>query len=129
MKKICSILLTLSISLNSFSQEAVKLTKDQPAPFTGILITFDDANNWRKDSVERDGLKAINESLNATIKLQDDIITRQNTQKTVLLDQNDKLAMRLGEAQSLGTWEKVGFIALGIAASGVAAIAFKKVYQ
>ena len=125
------LLLISSIALNvpSRAEDAVILQKNSPAPFTGILMDNTMVNDLRKASVERDGLVNLNASLTRSMTLQDDIITRQNNQKITLLDQNDKLALRLGEERSIGTWERIGFMALGIAASGMAALAYKKAYQ
>ncbi len=120
MKILLSSLITLSLSLNTFAQDAVPLESGQKAPFTGILISNPTANELRSAVVERDGLKSINSSLNITVKLQDDIIARQNHQKTLLLDQNDKLALRLGEERSVGTWEKIGWFTLGVLATAAA---------
>ena len=125
-------LLIFSIALSLVSpiraEDAVILQKNSPAPFTGILMDNTMVNDLRRAVIERDGLTSINESLKRSMALQDDIIARQLTQKGILLEQNDKLAVRLGESQSMGTWERAGFITIGILASGVAALAFKKIY-
>jgi len=128
MNRLLISLIALSLVSNSFAQDAVVLNTGDKAPFTGILITNSQVNDLRRAVIERDGLTSINESLKRSMALQDDIIARQLTQKGILLEQNDKLAVRLGESQSMGTWERVGFVVMGIAASGVAALAFKKIY-
>jgi hypothetical protein len=124
-----SILLTLAISVNITAQDAVKLNKDDKAPFTGILVTHEALDSLRKDVIERDGLKLINTSLNSTITMQEEIISRQNNQREILMNQNEKLAKSLNDERSMKTWERIGLVGLGILASGVAAVAFNKAYK
>jgi hypothetical protein len=124
-----SILLILATSVNTVAQDAVKLNKDDKAPFTGILVTVEALDSLRKDVIERDGLKLINQSLNNTITLQEEIISRQNNQRVMLMDQNDKLAKSLQSERSMKSWERIGLVGLGILASGAAALAFNKAYK
>ena len=122
-----SLTLLTSLSLNTFAQDAVQLEKDQKAPFTGILITNAIGNEMRSAVIERDAFAKMNESLNKIVTSQDSIISKQNQQKTILLEQNDKLALRLGDERSMGNYERIGWFVLGIVATGAAGYAIGRI--
>lgn len=98
-----------------------------PAPFTGILLSSDMVNDLRKAVIERDAIKLQNDSLNKIVTMQDDNFLHQQSKVTILLQQNDLLAERLNDSQSMNNWEKVGLVSLGIIAALVGAYGFKQV--
>lgn len=97
-----------------------------PVPFTGILMTSDMANDLRKAVIERDAIKLQNDSLNKIVTMQDDNFLHQQNKVGILLTQNDQLAERLNESQSMNNWEKAGLVSLGIVAALVGAYGFKQ---
>lgn len=108
--------LLIVTSLSSNCQDAIPIKQGETAKFTGILITSELSDDLRKAVIQRDSFQAQNESLNTIIKLQDDNFLHQQKKVTILLEQNDKLALRLGEERSVGKWEKITYFALGVAA-------------
>ncbi len=99
----------------------------EAAPFTGLLFEPSYANDLRKTIIEFDGLTAINGSLNKSLVLQEDIITHERAKVTMLLEQNDKLAVQLQKSQSMNTWEKVAWLSLGMLAVGIGAYGVHKI--
>jgi hypothetical protein len=89
-----------------YSQDAIPIQKDTPAPFTGVLLPPDKAQDMKNTIFEKNALKKMNDSLNITINLQDDLINRKNNQITTVLNQNDKLAKTAYEERSMSNTEK-----------------------
>lgn len=68
----------------------------------------------------------LNESLEKSIELYKSNEQIQQNKVNLLLEQNDKLAQRLNDSQSLNSWERFGLFVLGIAATVGAGMAIKK---
>lgn len=109
------------------SPKVTPVYKNDSVPFDGILFPAEDANKVRQAIIENDSLTIINTSLQNSLKLQDDAFNHQQVKVQLLLDQNDKLAQRLGESQSMNTWEKIGWTAFGMFAVGLGAYGLKAV--
>lgn len=107
-------LISLLISNIALSDDPTLLNKDQAAPYQGLLFSIQKANELKNTAIERDNLLKINESLNKSLSLQDDIINRQNQKVDILLNQNDKLAKSLGDERTIGSWERYGYVLLGV---------------
>tara|TARA_R110000868_G_scaffold66014_14_gene197061 strand:- start:257 stop:655 length:399 start_codon:yes stop_codon:yes gene_type:complete len=128
MNKINFLLSVSALLSNSvMAQEAAFLQEKQPAPFTGILITTDAAQKLKNAAVERDGLIEEKASYERSIELYKKADELQLKKIDILLVQNDKLALRLGESQSMNTWEKLGWLSLGIIATGIAGYSVGKI--
>lgn len=103
-KIVLSLLLIGNLAL---AQDAVYLTKDQPAPFEGYLINPKATKDLYNIKLERD-------SLQKQLDLSQKNNALEEQKSSILLDQNTKLAQTAYNAQSLSTWEKIGYIALGV---------------
>jgi hypothetical protein len=115
----------LSISINVKAQDAVMLEAGQKAPFTGILMVPSLAQDLRKAVIERDSLVVQKESYERSLALTKTITEANEKKISILLEQNDKLALRLGEERSMGNWERLGWLSIGIIATGIAAYGIK----
>lgn len=125
MKNLLSLLM-LSISLTSVkAQDALMLEKDQKAPFTGILIKPETVQDLRKAVIERDGLIEQKASYERTIELYKKNEELYTKKVDLLTTQNDKLALRLADEREIGTWERIGWVSLGIVATGIAVYGLK----
>lgn len=110
------------------AQEAVQpINKGSAAPFTGILFPEKDAQDLRKELIELDTTKLLNESLQKSLSLEHDSFDHQQAKINLLLDQNDKLAERVYKADSFSTWEKIGWFGLGILTTGLCFYGLKKI--
>jgi len=114
-----ALILTLLTNI-AYAEEGVYLEKDKPAPYTGYLLPKDKLVELRNNTWERDTLKVQNDSLNRSLKLQDDIIAKKDDQLKLYSDQNDKLAVTVSRAESMNSWEKIGFIGLGVLLTSLA---------
>ena len=120
---------TVPFIVISNSPDAIYLTKDQKAPYNGYLLPEDKLVELRNNTLERDTLKTENASLNTSLKLQDDIISKKDAQLTLYSDANDRLAKTAYNEQSLNTWEKLAFIGLGILITGAAISGVHALYK
>lgn len=75
------------------------------------------AKNVRDRLIDSESFSRINESLQKSLELYKSNEQIQQNKVNLLLEQNDKLAQRLGESQSLNNWERFGLFVLGIAAT------------
>jgi hypothetical protein len=117
-----SSIITLSV-LSSNAQEAVPLEQGKAAPFTGILLTPKAAQDLKNAVIERDGLVEQKASYERSMEYYRKSDELQQKKLNIVLEQNDKLALRLGEERSMSTWEKIGYFSLGIIATGIAGYA------
>ena len=120
------ILLIFSITVNSFAGEAVLLEQNKPAPFSGILFPKEQAEQMRKELLERDSLIIINKSLEESIKHNKDIIQISDLKINNLSEQNDNLAKSLYSERSMTNWERLAFFALGVIGTGLAVYGIKE---
>lgn len=111
----------------SYSQDAVYLTKDSVTPFDGFLITAEKVNEFRTSLIERDSYKSLNDSLEKSLTMQQDINNNNIKKVNILLNQNDNLAINLADARSTSDWMKIGCFLLGMLTTLVGAIAISKV--
>lgn len=129
MNKIKNLLVTLLVfsmivSNSAFADDALVLNKGQPAPFTGLLLTEDKANEVYNDIKK---YKLLNESLEKSVILYKQNEELYDKKVNILLEQNDKLAENLLQARTTSNWEKVlwfglGFLSVGLGIYGVKAI-------
>lgn len=125
MKKLITILLIISHWV--FADEAVFLNKNDPAPYDGFLITPAKVQEIKQVKFERDTYLKLNESYDKSLKLQEDINSKNQDKIKLLLDQNDKLAKTAYDSQSINTLEKAlwfvgGMVAVGLGAYGISQV-------
>lgn len=113
----------------ALAEDAVYLDKDKPAPYAGYLLPQDKLVQLRNNTFERDTLKFQNESLNTSLKLQDDIIAHKDQQMTLYSNQMDSLAKTAYSASNMNTWERIGWIALGIGITGLSIYGVHALYH
>lgn len=128
---IISIVLSNAIVLNNaFAEEdAVYLAKDSKAPYAGILLPVEKAAELRKNLIELDTLKAINESYTKSIQMYKQSIQLSEDKYNTLLNQNDKLALALVESRQSNDLQKIIWFGLGVLATGFALYGAKKATQ
>lgn len=124
------ILLTYSISRFAiaetdphFENKGYTLTQDS------WVFSPDKAKSVRDRLIDLETTSKINESLNKSLELYKSNEQLQQNKINLLLEQNDKLAVRLNDSQSLNNWEKFGLFVLGIVATVGAGFAIKKAGQ
>jgi len=113
----------------SKADDAVYLNKDDKVPFSGYLLPKEKLLDLRNAVLEKDTLRLQNDSLNASMKLQDDIIAKKDQQLTLYGDQMDKMAKTAYSAQGLTDWQKIGYIVLGIGITGLAIFGVHALYR
>ena len=106
-----------------FANKGHTLTQDS------WVFSPDKAKDVRNRLIDGETYQKLNESLNKSIELYKSNDEIQQKKVNLLLEQNDVLAKRLNESQSLNNWEKFGLFVLGIAATVGAGIAIKKAGQ
>lgn len=114
---ILSILL-LTFSTNaSFANTSVSLTKDQPAPFAGVLMDGEKAAEVHVQLLERDLYKELSESYITDIntRKQNDVLVQQKI--SLLQDDNTKLADQLRSVDKVNNVERILIFTLGVAAT------------
>lgn len=109
--KILLILCLLSSSLNA---EMVKLDKGQSAPFDGILSDAAQMKEFRQLNEDKKNLEAQN------IKLKD--LALINEERVGLYRvQSELLNKELSKAETRSFWKSIGYFALGVVVTGMAA--------
>jgi len=112
--KILLIFLT-AISLNNkaLADEVQYLSKDSPAPYTGILIPVEKAQELRKDALDLQITKQINLSLTRSVDLYKANEELYDKKITLLNDYNLKLSEALNKSNNTSTLEKAFYFGLG----------------
>lgn len=119
------LLISVSLSVNvAVAEEAIVLNQGQPAPYTGLLLDQNKANELYTDL---NNYKLLNNSLEKSVKLYLDNEDLYNKKINMLLEQNNKLADNLNKVRSSSDWEKVlwfglGFFSVGLGIYGVKAV-------
>jgi hypothetical protein len=117
------LLLTLLTSSAIAQSDPVYLEKDAKSPYTGLLFTVEESQALRKELIEKDTLVKINESLTRSLDLYRSNESLYQSQKNILLEQNDKLAKSLYSERQLSSTEKALYFLGGVALTGLAVYA------
>jgi hypothetical protein len=125
-RQLLTILLIFSISVNNQAfavteaeQNVTIVEKNEPAPFRGYLFSEDKALKFRKDLLQLDTLKAMNDSYERSITLYKTNDELFNYKVNTLLQQNDKLADQLYRSKDRNDWENWAWFAFGILVTSV----------
>jgi hypothetical protein len=131
-------LLTFLISASSLlvfttgavaSEDAVYVEKGSPAPYSGVLLPLDKANELRKAVIELETLRATNSSYEKSVKLYQKSIQLSDLKVNMLTEQNEKLSQAVVESRSSGDLQKILWFGLGVIATGFALYGAKKATQ
>lgn len=111
------LLVTFSTASSLHAEDAVVLNRDDKAPFRGVLLSPDKAQELKDSVIELEGTKKLNVSLGVSLNLQQDIINRKDQQLKLMLESEDMLSKRLGEERSISDFTKVLCFAAGVLAT------------
>ena len=124
--KILSILLITAIPLNSYAG-ALHIVKDQPAPYSGVLLDDDTMKAIQKDLVDGDANKQLVESYKKSIDLYKANEDLYQKKVDLYSKQNDVLAANLQSERSVSNWGRLGFFLLGVAATCLAGYSISRI--
>lgn len=108
------ILISLLITSSSFAEDAIYLEKDQKSPYSGVLMPESKVIELRNNTLENNTRKLQIDSLNTSVNLLEDIVSKKTEQVGILLDQNDKLSKTAFSERNLNNWEKAGWFVAGL---------------
>lgn len=127
-KQITLSILLLTFSTNvSFANTSVSLTKDQLAPFAGVLMDGEKAAEVHVQLMERDLYKELADSYTTDInaRKQNDVLTQQKI--SLLQDDNSKLADQLRSVDKVNNVERILIFTLGVVATILAGSLVNKI--
>lgn len=124
-----SVISSLTWSQFSYADDAIYLNQNDKAPYSGYLLSEDKVKELRNNTIERDGLKTINDSLTKSLTLEQQNNSLKDQKVNLLLDQNDKLAKSAYADRELNTWEKVAYFVGGIVVTGLAIAGVHSLYH
>lgn len=107
-------LLIFLIIESSYAQNAIDITKGQPAPYSGVLLSKEKAESIKNELIEKDKLKEINESYKRTVNLYKENEQYFNEQIKFLRNENNEL----NKKANFTDIEKIGWFTLGIILTG-----------
>ncbi len=123
MKIFLTTLIVLSNIFNVYAQELDKVKsveKGDAAPYKGLLFPVEMIPELRNTYLERNSYKLLNDSLQTSLTLSEDISKKNQDKVNILLDQNDKISKQLNETRTFSTLERITWFTLGIFATGLA---------
>ena len=114
------LILLLIFTQVGYANQATDIKKDQPAPYDGVIMDKEKANNVKNELIEKDGLEKTNESLQKTITLYGKNQDLYEQKSDMLLKQNIELTKSLNDTRKMNDLEKIGLFVLGVAVTGLA---------
>ena len=114
---------------NAYGEGVHLLDKGQPAPFSGVLFSNKKGNEIRRQLIEGDGYKLINESLVKSIDLYKENDKLQREKVNLLLTENINLNNRVDSLKKTNDIERIIWFSLGVLATGFALYGAKKATQ
>jgi hypothetical protein len=123
MKKFIALLMILSTPAFADPVHAIKVhTGDIVTPQydQGTLLDAPQATKLTNQLIDADACTKENESFQKSVDLYKANQVIYNQENSLLLSRNVELSKTLNEAKSTSNWEKVGYFALGIAATSLA---------
>ncbi len=119
MKKLVSLTLFLSFSVQLFADQVLYIKKGDPAPFTGYVFDLEAQQKNQLSLLEKDNMaKQIN-----LFKDDETLYTNQVLQWKTVATQNTE---RLVNIESNSFWQKTLFFGLGVLATSALAIGLSK---
>lgn len=125
--KIVSLLILLVFSFNCYADQAVRLSKDQPAPYAGVLLSEGMADQMKKDLIEADYNKALIESYKKSVDLYKANELLYQSKVDLYSSQNDKLAESLQSERSVSNWGRLAWFILGVGATCLAGYSISRI--
>lgn len=113
---VIQLILSLAFPPIAYPQDVTYIEAGTKAPYSGFLFTPEKTNEQRLITLERDSFKLLNVSLQSSLELQRVLNSNTENKVAILLEQNDKLAVRLYEERSSSTWERIFWVGLGVVA-------------
>lgn len=114
MKKLMIKVLSIFLISLTASAETVTIEKDQKAPFKGVLMDTETAEQAKKDIESARILREMNTSFKETINLLQEKNIQTEKQKDIVIEQNLKYTKEIQKARSTTDLEKIVIFALGI---------------
>jgi len=127
LKMFKSILCILLVCSNALAEDVVHLTKGAVAPYTGYLFPDDQAQDMKNKLQAYYDLNLQLESYKRSVELYSKNEVIYQKQLDLLSVQNDKLVNTTQQSLSMSNYEKFGYFALGILATGLAVYSAKKI--
>jgi hypothetical protein len=117
---ISSIIANNTFAVTEAERQVILIEKEAPAPFKGYLFPEDKALKFRKELLELDTLKEMTTSYERSITLYKRNEDLHNYRVNQLMDQNDKLAKAVYQAQDRDSFENWVWFGFGMLAAGMA---------
>lgn len=95
-------------------------------PADSWVFSPDKAKEVRNRLIDLETATKMNESYKTSLDLQKDMATIQEKKVSIVLEQNDQLAKSLQAERTVTGWERIGYFALGIAATVFAGFAIRQ---
>jgi len=105
------------IARSSFAAEAVK--KDQLIPYDGILFSQEEASAIKKELIDKDLYRQLNDSYERTLKLVNEKQAIDDKRIEMLTKNNLELYNAISVNKDVQWWEKTLFFVLGVAVAGL----------
>lgn len=108
------LLLTLLSNIALGDTNAVILHKDEKAPFDGVLLTREAADDQYRIGQERQSYKLLNDSFKVSLELETKNRQESDAKVEILKVDLVNTTKALNEVKSTSTWTKIGYFSLGI---------------
>lgn len=112
------VLIAQMLSFSSFADtDPYYAAKGYLLPADSWIFSPDKAKEVRNKLIDLDTALKMNESYKTSLDLQKDMALIQEKKVSIVLEQNDQLAKSLQAERTVTGWERIGYFALGIAAT------------